>query len=65
MKTMLSAAGIAPDPIAVGIDCAYHRQTLVNSYFIRRRYTILDLLEETGQFDRAVDHVFSSVGRWG
>jgi glycerol-1-phosphate dehydrogenase [NAD(P)+] len=65
MKAMLSAAGIATDPAAVGIDCAYHRQTLVNSLFIRRRYTILDFLEETGRFDEAVSHIFSDAGRWG
>jgi len=65
MKAMLSAAGIATDPAAVGIDCTYHRQTLVNSLFIRRRYTILDFLEETGRFDEAVNHVFSDTGRWG
>jgi glycerol-1-phosphate dehydrogenase [NAD(P)+] len=65
MKAMLSAAGIATDPADVGIDCAYHRQTLVNSLFIRRRYTILDFLEETGRFDEAINHVFSDAGRWG
>ena len=65
MKAMLSAAGIATDPADVGIDCAYHRQTLVNSLFIRRRYTILDFLEETGRFDEAINHIFSDAGRWG
>jgi glycerol-1-phosphate dehydrogenase [NAD(P)+] len=65
MKAMLSAAGIATDPADVGIDGAYHRQTLVNSLFIRRRYTILDFLEETGRFDEAINQVFSDAGRWG
>ena len=65
MKAMLSTAGLATDPTAVGIDSAYHRQTLLNAFFIRRRYTILDFLEETGRFDEAVDYVFSDAGRWG
>ena len=65
MKAMLVTAGIATDPAAVGIGRAYHRQTLAGSRFIRRRYTILDFLEETGRFDEAVDHIFSDVGRWG
>ena len=65
MKAMLLSAGIATDPAAVGIDRAYHRETLVGSRLIRRRYTILDFLEETGRFDEAVDHVFSDGGRWG
>jgi glycerol-1-phosphate dehydrogenase [NAD(P)+] len=65
MQAMLQAAGIATDPAAVGIDRAYHRKTLVGSRLIRRRYTILDFLGETGRFDEAVDHIFSAGGRWG
>ncbi|MBT8363136.1 MAG: sn-glycerol-1-phosphate dehydrogenase [Deltaproteobacteria bacterium] len=65
MQAMLQAAGIATDPAAVGIDRAYHRETLVGSRLIRRRYTILDFLGQTGRFDEAVDHIFSAGGRWG
>ena len=65
MRAMLEAAGVATDPTAVGIDRTYHRETLVSSRLIRRRYTILDFLEETGRFDEAVDSVFSDSGRWG
>ena len=64
MKAMLAAAGITTDPAAVGIDRTYHRATLIGSRLIRRRYTILDFLEETGQFDQAVEHIFSDAGRW-
>jgi len=64
MKSMLETAGIVTDPAAVGIDRTYHRDTLIGSRLIRRRYTILDFLEETGRFDEAVDHVFSDSGRW-
>ncbi len=65
MKSMLVTAGIVTDPAAVGIDRVYHRKTLIASRLIRRRYTILDFLEETGRFDEAIDHVFSAGGRWG
>ena len=64
MKSMLETAGIVTDPAAVGIDRTYHRETLIGSRLIRRRYTILDFLEETGRFDEAVDDVFSDSGRW-
>jgi glycerol-1-phosphate dehydrogenase [NAD(P)+] len=64
MKSMLERAGIVTDPAAVGIDRTYHRNTLIGSRLIRRRYTILDFLEETGRFDEAVDQVFSASGRW-
>ena len=65
MKSMLETAGIPTDPVAVGIDRDYHRKTLIASRLIRRRYTILDFLEETGRFDEAIYHVFSDGGRWG
>ena len=65
MKAMLQSAGIATDPAAVGINPAYHRATLIRSRLIRRRYTILDFLEETGRFDEAVEYVFSDRGPWG
>ena len=65
MKSMLATAGVATDPTAVGIDRTYHRQTILDARFIRRRYTILDLLEETGCLDAAVEHIFASDGYWG
>ena len=65
MAAMLSLAGIATDPAAVGITPGYHRETLIRSRLIRRRYTILDFLEETGTFDQAVEFVFSDKGPWG
>ncbi len=65
MKAMLQSAGIATDPAAVGISPAYHCTTLIRSRLIRRRYTILDFLEETGRFDEAVEYVFSDRGPWG
>ncbi len=65
MKEMFMIAGVVTDPIAVDIDRTYHRETLVGSRLIRRRYTILDFLEDTGCFDEAIEHIFSNSGRWG
>ncbi len=79
MKATFEHAGVVTDPMAVGIDRGYHRETLVASRFIRRRYTLLDFLEDTGCFDEAlldfledtgcfdeaVQHIFSDSGRWG
>jgi len=62
-KGMLAAAGVVTDPAALGIGRNYLRDTLLAARFIRRRYTILDFLEETGCFDRAVEDVFAA--RWG
>lgn len=54
----LRIAGVQTDPAAVGISREYHRQTVIGARLIRRRYTILDLLEETGRFDEAVATLF-------
>ena len=54
----LRTAGVETDPMAVGISRKYYRQTVIGARLIRRRYTILDLLEETGCFDKAVDELF-------
>ncbi len=65
MRQMLTAAGVATSPTEIGIDRDYHRETLIAARLIRRRYTILDFLEETGCLAAAVDDVFSRSGRWG
>ena len=54
----LKSAGVETDPAAMGISKKYLRQTVIGARLIRRRYTILDLLEETGSFDAAVDELF-------
>lgn len=54
----LRTAGVETDPAAMGISREYHRQTVIAARLIRRRYTILDLLEETGCFDMAVGELF-------
>lgn len=64
LEGMLKSAGVVTEPAQVGISKTYHRETLVGSRLIRRRYTILDFLEELGLFDDAVRDVFSDGGRW-
>jgi glycerol-1-phosphate dehydrogenase [NAD(P)+] len=58
IKADLKTAGVQTDPAAVGISREYQRQTIMSARLIRRRYTILDLLEETNSLDRAVDELF-------
>ena len=64
-RTCSKSAGVLTRPAAVGIDPAYHRETLLGARLIRRRYTILDFLEETGRLKAAVNVLFSHGGRWG
>ena len=42
----LSAAGVAVDPVQRGISHEFFRQTVLKARYIRRRYTVLDLLAD-------------------
>jgi glycerol-1-phosphate dehydrogenase [NAD(P)+] len=57
MRAALHAAGAPSEPEDIGLDRAYLRRTVLNARFLRSRYTVLDLLDETGLLGRAVDAV--------
>ncbi len=56
---MLDAAGVASRPFDIGLSRAHHQETVLSARFIRRRYTLLDLLAETDMLDMAVEEIFS------
>ena len=45
---------------AFGVTAEHHKATTYASRFIRDRYTVLDLLSETGLFSEAVETVFAT-----
>ena len=55
METRLRAAGAPVLPEDIGISAARLRETVGKARYIRSRYTILDLLAETGLLDDALD----------
>jgi glycerol-1-phosphate dehydrogenase [NAD(P)+] len=55
MRAMLSAAGSPSDAADIGVTPHHLRRTVAHARFLRDRYTILDLLDETGLLDRAID----------
>lgn len=57
-SAMLKAAGAPHAPSTIGISTDQLRRTVLDSRFLRSRYTILDVLEETGLLHRAVDALF-------
>lgn len=59
MRRMLDAAGVASRPFDIGLSRAHHQETVLSARFIRRRYTLLDLLAETDMLDMAVEEIFS------
>ncbi|MEO1089868.1 MAG: sn-glycerol-1-phosphate dehydrogenase [Pseudomonadota bacterium] len=59
MAAALRAVGAPVYGADLGIGAARHRATVEASRFIRSRYTVLDLLEECGLLDAALDAVFA------
>lgn len=57
MRAALRAAGAPVEAEDIGVDRAYLRRTVLHALYLRSRYTVLDLLDETGLLRRAVDAV--------
>jgi glycerol-1-phosphate dehydrogenase [NAD(P)+] len=65
MQQQLRAAGGAAHPADLGLSLAALARDYRRARLIRRRYTLLDLLEDIGWLDRAVDALFAADGFWG
>lgn len=59
---MLRAAGAPAAPMDIGVDDRYLRQTVLSSLFLRSRYTILDVLDDAGWLQAAVNAFPASSG---
>lgn len=58
MRQLLAAAGAPVTVGEIGLSAARHRATVLKARYIRKRYTALDLLAETGLLERAVTESF-------
>ncbi|MCT8999432.1 sn-glycerol-1-phosphate dehydrogenase [Chelativorans intermedius] len=54
MRRLLAAAGAPVRVRDIGLTLQQHRQTVLKARWIRRRYTVLDLLDEAGLLYQAV-----------
>ncbi len=54
MRAALHAAGAPSDAAEIGVDRAALERTTRNARFLRSRYTVLDLLDETGLLEQAI-----------
>lgn len=61
----LSAAGAPCHPETIKIGWDRFRLTHFQAQMIRPRYTVLDLLVDTGALTDVVNHLFSPEGYWG
>ena len=59
MAALLGAAGAPVEPADIGIDAPKLKATVAAARYLRARYTILDLLHETGLLDRAIAEALS------
>ncbi len=55
MRRHLRAAGAPAVSTDIGVPPDYLHRTILNARFLRSRYTLLDLLDETGLLVQAVD----------
>jgi glycerol-1-phosphate dehydrogenase [NAD(P)+] len=65
MKQWLGAAHAASDPAQLGVSLDKLARDCRRARLIRRRYTLLDLLDELGWLDRAIGEVCTpESGLW-
>jgi len=64
LRDLLAAAGCPTDPAEIGIELARLRESYWLARTIRSRYTVLDLVAETGLLDVCVAELFAPGGYW-
>jgi glycerol-1-phosphate dehydrogenase [NAD(P)+] len=63
-KAMLRDAGCPFEPEQIGISRSRLRDSYESAGYIRRRFTILDVVRRLGLFDSAMEQLFGPDGRW-
>ena len=64
LKAMLRAAGAPVEPEEIGISRERLRESFWQSYYLRRRFTALDLAARCGLLEPALEHLFGPDGPW-
>jgi glycerol-1-phosphate dehydrogenase [NAD(P)+] len=64
LREMLREAGAAIEPEQIGITRARLRESFTSAFFIRRRFTVLDLAMRAGLLDTLLDEIFGPGGIW-
>jgi glycerol-1-phosphate dehydrogenase [NAD(P)+] len=64
LKKLLKAAGAPTEPEQIGITRDRLRESFWQAYFIRRRFTVLDLAVRAGLLDECLEELFGSRGFW-
>ena len=64
VRRRLEAVGAPTRPVDIGVSVARLRASFQRAYFIRRRFTVLDLAVRTGALDPCLDALFGPGGVW-
>jgi glycerol-1-phosphate dehydrogenase [NAD(P)+] len=64
LSDRLAAAGCPTTPQHIGIATERLRKSYRQAYYIRRRFTVLDLAMRTQLLEPALNQIFANEGRW-
>lgn len=64
LRRRLQAVGAPVEPEELGLTRGRLRRTFQRAYFIRRRFTVLDLVTRTGTLDDCLGTLFGPGGVW-
>jgi glycerol-1-phosphate dehydrogenase [NAD(P)+] len=64
LRQMLQAAGAPTEPEQIGISRERLRNSFWQAFFIRRRFTVLDLAVRAGVLDDCLCEIFGASGAW-
>ena len=64
LREMFHAAGAPTEPEQIGISRERLRNSFWQAFFIRRRFTVLDLAVRAGVLDECLDDIFGVDGIW-
>jgi glycerol-1-phosphate dehydrogenase [NAD(P)+] len=64
LKTRLRVAGAPVEPEEIGISRERLRESFQQSYYLRRRFTVLDLAVRCNLLEPALNHLFGPAGPW-
>lgn len=62
LKPMLNTVGAPVDSEQIGISRSRLRDSFVQAWYIRRRFTVLDVIYQTQLADQCFDHLFGAKG---
>lgn len=64
VRTQLTDAHCPTTPMEIGLGVGRFKESYRRAQMIRRRYTVLDLANETGVLDECVEELFAEDGFW-